>query len=59
MNTGGKLTDRGAIGVNGKIQTNVPHIYAIGDVTSKLMLAHVAEAMGIITAENIAGRGND
>jgi len=37
------------------MQTNVPHIYAIGDVTSKRMLTHVAEAMGIIAAENIAG----
>jgi dihydrolipoamide dehydrogenase len=54
-NTGVKLTDRGAIDINPKMQTNVPHIYAIGDVTSKLMLAHVAEAMGIIAAENIAG----
>jgi dihydrolipoamide dehydrogenase len=50
-----RLTDRGAIDINEKMQTNVPHIYAIGDVTAKLMLAHVAEAMGIIAAENIAG----
>ncbi|MBK9746278.1 MAG: dihydrolipoyl dehydrogenase [Chloroflexi bacterium] len=53
--TGVKLTDRGAVAINGKMQTNVPHIYAIGDVTAKLMLAHVAEAMGVIAAENIAG----
>jgi dihydrolipoamide dehydrogenase len=53
--TGVKLTDRGAIDINGKMQTSVPHIYAIGDVTAKLMLAHVAEAMGVIAAENIAG----
>lgn len=52
--TGVKLTERGAIEINGKMQTNVPHIYAIGDVTAKLMLAHVAEAMGVIAAENIA-----
>jgi dihydrolipoyl dehydrogenase len=50
-----RLTDRGAIDINEKMQTNIPHIYAIGDVTAKLMLAHVAEAMGIIAAENIAG----
>ena len=37
------------------MQTNVPHIYAIGDVTMKKALAHVAETMGIIAAENIAG----
>jgi dihydrolipoamide dehydrogenase len=54
-NTGVKLTDRGAVDINEKMQTSVPHIYAIGDVTSKLMLAHVAEAMGVIAAENIAG----
>ncbi len=54
-NTGVELTERGAIAINEKMQTNVPHIYAIGDVTAKLMLAHVAEAMGVIAAENIAG----
>lgn len=53
--TGVKLTERGAVEINAKLQTNVPHIYAIGDVTAKLMLAHVAEAMGVIAAENIAG----
>src|SRR6201995_903610 len=35
------------------MRTNVPHIFAIGDVTAKLMLAHVAEAMGIVAAETI------
>ncbi len=54
-NTGVKLTEKGAIDINGKMQTSVPHIYAIGDVTAKLMLAHVAEAQGVIAAENIAG----
>lgn len=54
-NTGVQLTERGAIDINSKMQTNVPHIYAIGDVTAKLMLAHVAETMGIIAAETIAG----
>jgi dihydrolipoamide dehydrogenase len=50
-----RLTERGAIDINGRMQTSIPHIYAIGDVTAKLMLAHVAEAMGVIAAENIAG----
>ena len=54
-NTGVKLTERGAIDINGFMQSSVPHIYAIGDVTAKLMLAHVAEAMGIIAAEHMAG----
>jgi len=53
--TGVKLTDKGAIDINAKMQTNVPHIYAIGDATAKLMLAHVAESMAQIAAENIAG----
>lgn len=53
--TGVELNKQGAIEINEKMQTNIPHIYAIGDVTAKLMLAHVAEAMGVIAAENIAG----
>ncbi|WP_067452732.1 dihydrolipoyl dehydrogenase [Actinomadura macra] len=52
--TGVALTDRGAIDVDGRCRTSVPHIYAIGDVTAKLMLAHAAEAMGIVAAETIA-----
>jgi len=51
--TGVRLTDRGAIDVDGRCRTSVPHIYAIGDVTAKLMLAHAAESMGIIAAETI------
>ncbi|MEM6527460.1 MAG: dihydrolipoyl dehydrogenase [Chloroflexota bacterium] len=54
-NTGVKLTDRGAIDIDENMRTNIPHIYAIGDVTAKMMLAHVAEVMGVIAAENIAG----
>jgi dihydrolipoamide dehydrogenase len=53
--TGVELTERGAIAVDGHCRTNVPNIYAIGDVTAKLMLAHAAESMGIIAAETIAG----
>lgn len=49
------LTERGAIAVDGRGRTNVEHVYAIGDVTGKMMLAHVAEAMGIVAAETIAG----
>ncbi|WP_431879421.1 dihydrolipoyl dehydrogenase [Amycolatopsis sacchari] len=54
-NTGVELTERRAIAVDGHCRTNVPHIYAIGDVTAKLMLAHAAESMGIVAAEAIAG----
>ncbi|MFC0532739.1 dihydrolipoyl dehydrogenase [Phytohabitans kaempferiae] len=51
--TGVRLTERGAIDIDGRCRTSVPHIYAIGDVTAKLMLAHAAEAMGIVAAETI------
>ena len=54
-NTGVALTDRGAIAIDDYMRTNVPHIYAIGDVTAKLQLAHVAEAMGLVAAETIGG----
>ncbi|WP_024795867.1 dihydrolipoyl dehydrogenase [Tomitella biformata] len=54
-NTGVALTDRGAIDVDDHMRTNVPGVYAIGDVTAKLMLAHVAEAMAVVAAETIGG----
>ena len=54
-NAGVELTDRGAIEVDARGRTNVDHVYAIGDVTGKLMLAHTAEAMGVVAAETIAG----
>ena len=37
------------------MRTNIDGIYAIGDVTAKLMLAHAAEAQGVVAAETIAG----
>jgi dihydrolipoamide dehydrogenase len=52
--TGVKTTERGAIAVDERGRTNVDGVWAIGDVTGKLMLAHTAEAMGIVTAETIA-----
>jgi len=52
---GVKISERGFVEIDEKMQTNVPGIWAIGDVTGKLMLAHVGSAMGIICAENIAG----
>ena len=51
---GVELTDRGAIAVDARGRTNVDGVYAIGDVTGKLMLAHTAEAMGVVAAETIA-----
>lgn len=54
-NAGVKVSDRGAIEVDARGRTNVDNVYAIGDVTGKLMLAHTAEAMGVVAAETIAG----
>lgn len=54
-NTGVELTDRRAIAIDDYMRTNVDGIYAIGDVTAKLMLAHTAEAMGVVAAETIGG----
>ena len=51
----GVAINRGAIGIDDYMHTNVGHIYAIGDVTGLLQLAHVAEAQGVIAAETIAG----
>jgi dihydrolipoamide dehydrogenase len=51
---GVELTERGAIAVDARGRTNVEGVYAIGDVTGKMMLAHAAEAMGIVAAETIA-----
>jgi dihydrolipoamide dehydrogenase len=52
---GVEISERGMVEIDERMATNVPGIWAIGDVTGKLMLAHVASAMGIICAENIAG----
>ena len=54
-NTGVALTERGAIAIDDFCRTNVPGLYAIGDCTAKMMLAHTAEAMGAVAAEIIAG----
>ncbi len=52
---GVKINERGFIEIDERMATNIPGIWAIGDVTGKLMLAHVGSAMGIVCAENIAG----
>jgi dihydrolipoamide dehydrogenase len=51
---GVQLTDRKAIAVDGHMRTNVPNIYAIGDVATEYRLAHIGSAMGLIAAETIA-----
>ncbi len=56
LEAAGVQTDkRGFITVDEQLRTNVPGVYAIGDVTGKLLLAHVASAQGIVAAETIAG----
>jgi len=56
LEAAGVQTDkRGFITINETMQTNVPGIYAVGDVTGKLLLAHVASAQGIVAAEHLAG----
>jgi len=52
---GVEISERGMVQIDERMATNIPGIWAIGDVTGKLMLAHVGSAMGIICAENIAG----
>jgi len=55
-NVGVNLSEkRRAVQVNEKMETNVPGIYAVGDVTDKILLAHVASHQGVIAVENIMG----
>ena len=53
---GVQLDKRGFVEIDDRMATNVPGIWAIGDLTGKLLLAHTASAMGQICAENIAGQ---
>jgi dihydrolipoamide dehydrogenase len=47
--------ERGWVKVDGHARTNVPNVYGIGDVTGKLLLAHVASHQGITAVEAMAG----
>ena len=53
-----EFTPRGII-VNDSMQTNVPHIYAVGDINGKMMLAHAATFQGIVALDHIMGISND
>lgn len=53
--TGVATDERGFIGVDDQLRTNVEHVHAIGDVTGRALLAHVASHQGIVAAETIAG----
>lgn len=51
----GVITERGFVSVNERMETNIDGVFAIGDVTGKLLLAHVASAQGVLAVESIAG----
>lgn len=55
-NVGVNLDERGRVWTDGHLRTNIPNIYAIGDVIQGPMLAHKAEDEGIAVAEMIAGK---
>lgn len=50
--------DRRSIAVNERYETSIPHIYAIGDVSAKIQLAHVATAQGIACVDMLCGKEN-
>jgi dihydrolipoamide dehydrogenase len=56
LEAAGVATDRGFVTVDGHMRTNVHGVYSVGDVTGRLMLAHVAFTQGVVAAETIAGR---
>ena len=53
-----EFTPRGIV-VNDMMQTNVPHIYAVGDINGKMMLAHAATFQGIVALDHIMGVENE
>lgn len=55
-NAGVKVDDRGRVEVDDHLRTNVPNIFAIGDVVKGAMLAHKAEEEGVFVAEQLAGQ---
>ncbi len=54
-----KINNQGWIPVDSRCKTNIPNIYAIGDITGKWQLAHSASAMGVVAADNICGTRNN
>ena len=53
---GVKMDRKGFVEVDGLCRTNVPGVYAIGDINGKMQLAHVASAQGLLVADHIAGK---
>lgn len=56
LDAAGVAVDRGRISVSSAMETNVKGIYAIGDVTGKMLLAHVASVQGTVAVSNALGR---
>ena len=56
LEAAGLANDRGRIIVNDKMETSVPGVYAVGDVSARIQLAHVASAQGTACVERLAGR---
>ncbi|GHU93122.1 dihydrolipoyl dehydrogenase [Clostridia bacterium] len=52
----GVKVERGFISTDECMRTNIPNIYAVGDITGKIQLAHVASAQGLVAAAHCAGR---
>ena len=53
---GVRMDRKGFVDVDGLCRTNVPGVYAIGDINGKMQLAHVASAQGLLVADHIAGK---
>ena len=56
LEAAGVFVERGFVQTDKRMRTSVPNIYAIGDITGKVQLAHVATAQGLVAAANCAGR---
>jgi dihydrolipoamide dehydrogenase len=54
---GVQLDAKGFVQIDERMATNIPGIWAVGDITGKYLLAHVASTQGIVCAENMAGKG--
>ena len=54
---GVKTNERGQVPVNGFMQTNIPTVYAIGDIVPTPQLAHTASAEAMLAVDHLAGKG--
>lgn len=56
LEAAGVKTEKGFVSIDSECRTNIPHIFAIGDMTGKVQLAHVAASQGLVAAANCAGQ---